>query len=154
MASQSSASSFKWEKPSHMCSRVSPTHCASASIPNLFPSISHAWTTRWILYPNFYACDIYMCVSISLYQPCMNHYEFCIPISMPVTYIYMCVWLSPGTLNGFGGLTKVMIYPACTTLLWRVVVLAFPVLGQIDAGWQDTWLTCKQQKHTNSRCPG
>ena len=57
-------------------------------------------------------------------------------------------------LNGSSGLTKVAIYPTCATSLQRVVVLAFPVLGQIDAGWQDTQLTCKQLKHTNSRCPG
>ena len=48
-------------------------------------------------------------------------------------YIYM--WLSLGMLDEFGGLTKVAIYPACATLLCRAVVLAFPVLGQIDVGW-------------------
>ena len=52
-----------------------------------------------------------------------------------------------------GGLTEVTIYPTCAISLQRVVVLAFLVLGQIDTGWQDTQLTCKQLKHTNSRCP-
>ena len=63
----------------------------------------------------------------------------------------MCVTL--GMLDEFGGLTEVTIYPACTTQLQRVVVLAFLVLGQIDAGWQATWLTHKQLKHANSGCP-
>ena len=75
---------------------------------------------------------------------------------------------SPGMLNGFGRLTKVMIYPTCTNSLWSVVVLAFPVPGEIDMqggklpGWlasnqstltQDTWgnleyCTVKQIKNT------
>ena len=57
-------------------------------------------------------------------------------------------------LDGFGGLTEVAIYPTCATSLQRAVVLAFLVPGQIDAGWQVTWMTYKQLKHTNSRCSG
>ena len=45
------------------------------------------------------------------------------------------MWLSPEMMDGFGGLTEVMIYPACVISLWRVVILDFPVLGQIDAEW-------------------
>ena len=52
-------------------------------------------------------------------------------------------------LDEFGGLTKGAIYPTCTTLLQRAVVLAFPVPSHIDAGWQATQLTYKQLKHTN-----
>ena len=48
---------------------------------------------------------------------------------------------SPGMLDEFGGLAKVMIDPTCVTLLQRAVVLALLVLGQIDAGWQVTQLT-------------
>ena len=50
------------------------------------------------------------------------------------------MWLSSGMLSGFSGLTKVMIYPVCTTLLQTVVVLAFPVLGQMQGGKIPGWL--------------
>ena len=61
---------------------------------------------------------------------------------------------SLGMQGQFSGLTKVTIYPTCTNSLQRAVVLAFPVLGPIDAGWQATQLTYKQLKHTNSRWSG
>ena len=61
------------------------------------------------------------------------------------------MWLSPGMLDEFGGLTEVTIYPMCATALQRAAVLAFPVLGQIDAGWQATQLTHKQLKHTDKQ---
>ena len=73
---------------------------------------------------------------------------------MPVA-LYILVYMLHllGTLDGFGGLNEVTVYPTCVSSLQRVVVLAVLVLGQIDARWQDTWLTYKQLKHTNSRCP-
>ena len=49
-----------------------------------------------------------------------------------------------GDAECIGRLTKVMIYPACTNLHQKIVVLATPTLGSRDAGWQDTWLTHKQ----------
>ena len=55
-----------------------------------------------------------------------------ISIQGSVVDFYICD--SVGMLDEFGGLTKVVIYPACTTALQRAVVLAFLVLGQIDAG--------------------
>ena len=58
-----------------------------------------------------------------------------------------------GILGEFCGLTEVMTYPVCATLLWRAVVLVSPIQGLIDTGWQVTWLTHKQLKHTNSGCP-
>ena len=66
---------------------------------------------------------------------------------------HMNIYVASEMLAEFSGLTKVTIDPICTTLLWRVVVLASPVLGPIDAGWQATQLTHKQLKHTNSGCP-
>ena len=68
--------------------------------------------------------------------------------------ICVCVCDSLGMLYEFSGLTKVAIYPTCTNLLQRAVVPAFPVLDQIDTGWQITQLTHKQLKLTNSRCSG
>ena len=56
-------------------------------------------------------------------------------------------------LGEFGGLTDVAIYPICATPLQRALVLAFPIPGLIDVGWQTTQLTHKQLKHTNSGCP-
>ena len=67
--------------------------------------------------------------------------------------VCVCVWLSLGMLDGFGGFTKVTIYPVCATLLQRVVVLATPIQGPIDTEWQAIQLTYKQLKHTNSRYP-
>ena len=66
--------------------------------------------------------------------------------------VCVSIYDSPGMLDGFNGLTEVVIYPTCITQLRRAVVLTFPVLGQIDAGWQATQLTHKQLKHTNSGC--
>ena len=63
----------------------------------------------------------------------------------------MC--LSLGMLAGFGGLTKVTIHPTCANLLQGYAVLATPIQGLIDAGWQATQLIGKQLKYTNSRCP-
>ena len=65
--------------------------------------------------------------------------------------IYKCD--SPGMLGEFGGLTEFTDYLMCATLLQKAVALAALVLGLIDAGWQATWLTHKQLKHTNSGCP-
>ena len=48
-----------------------------------------------------------------------------------------------GDTDTFGGLTKVAIYPACTTSLQRAVVLATPIPGSVDALWQATKLTYK-----------
>ena len=48
---------------------------------------------------------------------------------------------------------EVMIYPMCTTSLWRAVVLATLIQGLIVAGWQATWLTYKKLRHNNSRYP-
>ena len=64
--------------------------------------------------------------------------------------LYVTPW---ETLDEFSGLTNVAIYPACATQLWQAVVLAFPVPGQVDAGWQATQIAHKQLKHTNSGCP-
>ena len=50
-------------------------------------------------------------------------------------------------------LTKVTIYPTCANLHQKIVVLATPIQGPMDSGWQDTWLTRKQLKHTNSGYP-
>ena len=63
---------------------------------------------------------------------------------------YICDSL--GIVDGFNGLTKVVIYPACATQLQRTAVLTFLIPGQIDAGWQATQLTHKQLKHTSSGC--
>ena len=63
------------------------------------------------------------------------------------------MWLFSGMLDGFGWLTEVTIYPMCTYLLWRVVVLATLIQGPIVTWWQATWLTYKQLDHTNSRYP-
>ena len=52
-----------------------------------------------------------------------------------------------------GRLTKVMIYPTCANLHWKIVALATPILDLRDAGWQDIWLTHKQLKQTNPGCP-
>ena len=49
-----------------------------------------------------------------------------------------------------GGLTKVVIYPRCTNLHWKITVLATAIQDLMDAGWWDTWLTHKQLKQTNS----
>ena len=62
------------------------------------------------------------------------------------------MWFPLGMLVRFGGLTKVVIYPTYTSQLQSAVILAFSVLGQIDAGWQATWLAHKQLKHTNPGC--
>ena len=58
-----------------------------------------------------------------------------------------------GMLEDFGGLTEVMFYPQSAILLQMVVVLASPILGLMNAGWQATWLTHKQLKNTNLRHP-
>ena len=63
------------------------------------------------------------------------------------------LWKCSGTLDGFGGLTEVAIYPTCANSLWRVAVLATLIQGLIVTGWQATWLTYKQLKHMNSRYP-
>ena len=60
---------------------------------------------------------------------------------------------SLGMLGGFGGLTEDTIDPTCATSLQRVAVLATPIQGPTDTGWQATQLTYKQLKHTNSRYP-
>ena len=56
-------------------------------------------------------------------------------------------------LDGFRGLTKVVIYPTCVNSLQRVAVLATLIQGPIATGWPATQLTYKQLKHTNSRYP-
>ena len=37
-------------------------------------------------------------------------------------------------LGDFGGHTKVVIYPESAIMLWRAVVLAFPMPGLMNAG--------------------
>ena len=51
-------------------------------------------------------------------------------------YTYICDSL--GTLDGFCGLTKVVIYPMCATSLQRAAVLATPIQGPTVTGWQAT----------------
>ena len=58
-----------------------------------------------------------------------------------------------GMLGDFGGCTEVMSYHQSAILLQTAVVLATPVLGLMNAGWQATWLTHKQLKNTNLRHP-
>ena len=63
----------------------------------------------------------------------------------------MCVHVCEKMLrdaNWIGGLTKVAIYPMCAHLLRKIAVLATPIQGLRDIGWQVTQLTCKQLKQT------
>ena len=57
MISQSSAFSFRQESLCTCAVESCQLTCTSADIPNLFPFTNYAWTTTWIPYPNFYACD-------------------------------------------------------------------------------------------------
>ena len=70
------------------------------------------------------------------------------------THIYMCVCDSSGNAGWIWWAHQVTIYPICTTSFQRTVILATPILGSIDTGWQATQLTYKQPKHTKSRCSG
>ena len=58
-----------------------------------------------------------------------------------LTAVYM--WLLwAWWVNSVGSLSH--FYPMCITSLQRAVVLAAPILGSLDAGWQATLLTHKQ----------
>ena len=54
-----------------------------------------------------------------------------------------------GDAGWIGGLTKVVIYPMCTNLHWKIVVLATPIQSLRGYRVASYPVTCKQLKKTN-----
>ena len=75
-----------------------------------------------------------MCVYMSPHTHMCAHEWF--PTYM---YTYMHIYvIFLGDARWIGGLTKVRIYPMCANLLQNIVVLATPIQGLRDTGWQVT----------------